>query len=389
MDLRKEPELRRLLLCMYFYEKGDSGRLVRTSELVEALVSAQRKANGGLLLPALPGARRQLSRDRADSAALALERSVSESLRKRVYGDIDVLIDAGMKIEKTGARSSAGYRWITESFDQSELDLLVDVVSSCSFLTSERARELVGKIQRISRAQYDKASEAVARVSTHYAHEDAKLFENFLVVQMALRLGKHIRFNYGHQRDANSFVFSQFRGRKKNYAAFPVDLYLSDGFYYVAATFAEVGSFSTYPTARDNELNKTFKVFRLDRMRNIKICPRKEALLGARTYYDQFLKTAERFGQGFLPRKKTDIQRVRFSIPDDKTHIVLDRFGDAITLRHKDGLARFSVRVELSDQFFGWVAGLSGLLRIEGPSDAVKAYKDFLQSELARYQTEL
>lgn len=202
---------------------------------------------------------------------------------------------------------------------------------------------------------------------------------------MALRLDKHIRFNYGHQRDASSFVFSQFRGRKKNYAAFPVDLYLSDGFYYVAATFAEVGSFSTYPTARDNELNKTFKVFRLDRMRNIKICPRKEALLGARTYYDQFLKTAERFGQGFLPRKKTDIQRVRFSIPDDKTHIVLDRFGDAITLRHKDGLARFSVRVELSDQFFGWVAGLSGLLRIEGPSDAVKAYKDFLQSELDRY----
>lgn len=45
--------------------------------------------------------------------------------------------------------------------------------------------------------------------------------------------------------------------------------------------------------------------------------------------------------------------------------------------------------VELSDQFFGWVAGLGGMLKIEGPSDAVDPYKRFLQSELARYQTEL
>ncbi len=385
MDFRKDQEWRRLFLCRYFYEKGGGGRKLTTRELVGAMMAEQRRQNGGLLLPQAPGARHRLSNDRLDATMSNLEKSVFESLRKRLYKDVDALITAGLPIKKAGARNSSCYIWDGSAFDENELALLVDIVSSCSFLTKGRAENLVAKVRRISSAAYDCDPSPEVR----YVYEDEALFESFDAIREAMRKGRHVGFKYGYLRDYERFELNKDGKRDRYYVLFPVDLYLADGFYYMVASNAKTGDFASFASHRSEKLDSTFRVFRVDRMREAEVRIRKRPLEGARAYYDSFLKDARKFGQGFAGAERSNAREVAFSIRADKNHIVVDQFGEGVTLEPAGERTRFHVKLKPSEQFFGWVAGLGGLLKIEGPASVIDEYRAFLEKELANYATDL
>ena len=60
-----------------------------------------------------------------------------------------------------------------------------------------------------------------------------------------------------------------------------------------------------------------------------------------------------------------------------------DRFGEAAAFSPLDnGHARALVHVRVSPQFFGWVAGMEGLVRIVGPESVRRQYRDYLEGLL-------
>ena len=62
---------------------------------------------------------------------------------------------------------------------------------------------------------------------------------------------------------------------------------------------------------------------------------------------------------------------------------IIDRFGlEPTFIKHSDGTFDVTVRVFISEQFFGWVTGLGGLVRIKSPEDIAAKYKEFLQKLL-------
>ena len=58
---------------------------------------------------------------------------------------------------------------------------------------------------------------------------------------------------------------------------------------------------------------------------------------------------------------------------------VVDKFGNSVpVVKSSDEAVDLSVPVRISPQFFGWVAGMDGGVRICAPKRVVTAYRDWL-----------
>ena len=69
------------------------------------------------------------------------------------------------------------------------------------------------------------------------------------------------------------------------------------------------------------------------------------------------------------------------------TGVIIDRFGSDVAIRPKDDchiLVR--VNVAISPQFYGWLSGLSGKVRILSPSEIALDYQKYLQNILDSYK---
>ena len=63
--------------------------------------------------------------------------------------------------------------------------------------------------------------------------------------------------------------------------------------------------------------------------------------------------------------------------------VVADRFGVDVHVKvSKDGSAEVPVTVRKSAQFFAWVAGANGAIRLIGPKKLVKEYRAWLKGLL-------
>lgn len=59
----------------------------------------------------------------------------------------------------------------------------------------------------------------------------------------------------------------------------------------------------------------------------------------------------------------------------------IDRFGDAAEVYAKnEGVGKAVVKVHKSPQFFGWIAGMDGAVKIDGPKGLKREYNEYLKS---------
>ena len=104
-----------------------------------------------------------------------------------------------------------------------------------------------------------------------------------------------------------------------------------------------------------------------------------------RDAYDQIDVAAysrKTFGM-FAGEEKT----IQLLCDNSMTGVIIDRFGKDVALRPYDEdhvLARADIAV--SPQFFGWLTGLSGKVRIFSPASVADAYRDYLQNLLNSLQ---
>ncbi|MBQ6613805.1 MAG: WYL domain-containing protein [Clostridia bacterium] len=60
---------------------------------------------------------------------------------------------------------------------------------------------------------------------------------------------------------------------------------------------------------------------------------------------------------------------------------IIDRFSEEPTfICHNDGTFDVTVRVFVSPQFFGWLTGLGGLVKIKAPESIAEEYRNFLKN---------
>lgn len=124
------------------------------------------------------------------------------------------------------------------------------------------------------------------------------------------------------------------------------------------------------------------KHYRVDKMADVEEVT--EARLGQESFreLDLAVYADKTFGM-FGGREET----VQLRFPEELVGVVLDRFGREVSLRNDGGgllLARVDVAV--SDQFFGWLAGLGNRIQIAGPQWVREKYCCRLRNILNGYE---
>ena len=284
--------------------------------------------------------------------------------RKSIYDDIAQLTDFGYDIVLAKAKTGGGYYLAGRDFELAELKLLVETVQASRFLTVNKSRELISKIEKLaSKAEAGQLQRQVyvanriktANESIYYVVDD---------IHRAIQNNRQISFQY-LEWNLNRELVPRRDG--KPYQVSPWALTCKDENYYLIA--------------HDSEEDK-IKHFRVDKMAKIRVMEETKregaALFERFDIADYANKTFGMYGG--------QEETVTLLFENHLIGVVMDRFGKEAAVRIRDE-AHFSVRVRVavSGQFFGWLTGLGEGAVIAAPAAVQEAYRMHLEKTLAQY----
>ncbi|MBQ4557243.1 MAG: WYL domain-containing protein [Clostridia bacterium] len=273
--------------------------------------------------------------------------------RKSLYDDIALLADYGIYIEKT---SDHRYYIAEREYELAELKTLVDIIQASQFLTNKKSRELTKKLYRET-SRYG-AAELDRQVHTAFAKApNEKIFYTVDAIHSAIRDDKRIEFSYFRYNEDKKLV-----ERKANYR-------------YLVSPIALVFDNENYYLVAYNEKEKEIRHYRVDRIQNVTVLD--DARSGAEVYGEFDISKYENKTFGMFGGNEA---LVTLNCKNEAAGAIIDRFGDEPTfIKHGDGTFDVTVRVFISEQFFGWITGIGRLVKIKAPDNIVKSFKEYLK----------
>ena len=279
--------------------------------------------------------------------------------RKSIYDDIQTLQDLGYDVISCGRK---GYYLGAREFELAELKLLVDAVQSSKFLTEKKSHELIKKLERFCSR-----------------HEAGKLQRQVHVIDRVKTMNERVLYLVDtiHEAIAEnrmiSFQYMKWNGKKelvprhegKRYLVSPYILMWEEENYYLVA----------YDEQADGR-----RYYRVDKMADIKI---EDA---QRTHSEEFSENAALLSKKTFGMYDGKEERVRLSFEEPLLNVVLDRFGtDLILLEKEMNRYEAAVDVQVSQQFFGWLCGVSDV-KLCGPEYVVTQYGEHLTKQYELYK---
>lgn len=280
--------------------------------------------------------------------------------RKSIYDDVHALQDLGYDVVACGRK---GYYLGSREFELPELKLLVDAVQSSKFLTERKSHQLIKKLEQFcSRHEGGKLQRQVHVIDRVKTMNESVLY---LVdtIHEAIGENRQISFRYMTWNGEKKLVP---RHGGKRYLVSPFMLMWEEENYYLVAYDEEA---------------KGRRYYRVDKMANIKIEKAKRTLCKEFSAQNAALLSKKTFGM-----YDGEEERVRLAFPESLLGVVLDRFGTEVILVSKgDNLYEAAVDVQVSQQFFGWVCGVSDV-KICGPQWVAEQYKEHLKKQHTWYE---
>lgn len=295
-----------------------------------------------------------------------LERYDVTAERKSIYADFaDMKEKLGIDIisEKIGRETF--YHVGSRDFEVAEIKLLIDAIQSSKFITEKKSNELIKKVKGL--------------VSRHQA---AQLQRQVYVHGRIKTMNESIYYNVDTLHAAiakNSKIKFQYCGWYTNKKLVP----LHGGDYFTVSPWALTWDDENYYLVAFDELDKTMKHYRVDKMVNISVLDERRNGKELFESFDTAAYSTVNFGMFH-----GDVKKVHISFPNYNVGIFIDRFGKDIAIHPEEGKdrSRIAVDVAVSKQFFGWIASLGRWVKIEGPEDVVVQMKEFADKLAAVYK---
>ena len=286
-----------------------------------------------------------------------------KSERKSIYDDIETLQDFGMDIEKTGG-PRGGYYLASRDFELAEVKLLVDIVQSSKFITTKKSRELIGKLEGLASAYEGKLLHRQVVVADRNKTDNETIYYSVDLIYEAIAGDNQIRFKYF---DWDENKAHHMRKNGEYYQVSPWLLTWEDENYYLMAYDEGAG---------------ILKHYRVDKMLKLEVVEERRT---GKEVYEKIDVAA--FSKRTFGMFAGDERMVNLIADKSMTGVMVDRFGLDVALRKYDeDYVKVHAKVAISPQFYGWVAGLSGKVVIEGPEDVVAGFKEYLQGLLEGYK---
>lgn len=282
--------------------------------------------------------------------------------RKTVYNDIETLRAFGMDILQAKG-TNGGYYVGSRKFELPELKLLVDAVQASKFISRKKSEELIRKLEGLASEQEARQLQRNVFIYNRPKTGNETIYYNVDQIHTAILENRQIQYQYGEWT-----VKKELRPKKAGaiYTVSPWSLTWDDANYYLIAYDEEADC---------------MKHYRVDKMQ--RMCVTALERVGKDRFQDFDLVE---FSKKTFSMYGGHDEEVTLQCGNELIGVILDRFGtDVMAVPMKDGWFRVRVLVAVSPQFFGWVTGIGGRLRIAGPLGVQEEYVRYLKGILAGY----
>lgn len=277
------------------------------------------------------------------------------SERKSIYDDIEKLCDFGYDIVQVRSRLGGGYYMASREFELAELKLLVDAVQSSRFITSRKSRSLIKKLELLAGKQDAEKLQRQVYVAGRIKTENESIYYNIDNIHRAIQENRQISFQY-LDWNLNKELVPRVGGKRK---VSPWALIWREENYYLAAY---------------DGVDGIMKHYRVDKMGHVDVLKDEREGLEQFEMVDPAVYTNLTFGMF-----SGDEETVTLQFPNRLIGVVLDRFGREADIRPMtDRVFRIRVRVAVSGQFFGWLAGIGREAVIVSPAAVKEQYQGWL-----------
>ena len=287
-----------------------------------------------------------------------LERYDVTAERKSIYADFaDMTERFGIEIIKEQRGRETYYHVGSREFELAEVKLLVDAIQSSKFITQTKSRELITKLKKFVSEYQGKTLQRQVFIDDRVKTMNESVFYNVDEVYNAINTNKKIRFKY-YKWDINKKLVP-----KKN------------GDWFVLSPWGLTWMDENYYMIAYDDWDGNVKSYRIDKMMRITINDEERTGKDAFKAYDMAKLSKSTFGMYGGPKKRVTIQ-----FENSMCGVFLDRFGkDDISFRSiNDSWSEFSVEVNVSQQFFGWLFGLGSNVKLVDPEEVVDQLKEYV-----------
>lgn len=283
--------------------------------------------------------------------------------RKSIYSDFEALRRYGLDIIMEKKDKTYTYYIGGRDFELAELKLLVDSVQAARFLTERKSRSLIKKLEGLtSRYEAGKLHRQVY-VQGRARTMNESVYYNVDVIHEAIGSNVRISFQYFSWDVDKNMVL---RRDGEDYIVSPWALMLDNENYYLVGYDSDAG---------------IIKHYRVDKMLKIKLTGLARDGKEVFDRIDMAAYSDKRFGM-----YDGDERYVKMEFENRYAGVVIDRFGKDVAMRKSDDNHFIvSVKVAISDQFFGWLLALGTGVRLLGPDEVVEQLKTSLSNIMNIY----
>lgn len=283
--------------------------------------------------------------------------------RKSIYDDIEALRVFGMDIiQVRGAKG--GYYLASRDFELPELKLLVDSVQSSRFITGKKTMALIKKVEELTSVYEATALHRQVYVSNRIKTMNESIYYNVDEIHSGIALDRQIAFRY--------FEYSVTKERR----------FRRGGEEYVVSPYALTWNSENYYMIAFDSASQQVRHYRVDKMTSIRVTDKAREGREALGELDMAEYTGKVFGMF-----SGNAEKVKLRCENHLAGAVIDRFGKDIIIISTDE-EHFTVTVDVvpSPQFFAWVFGFEGEMKILSPASAAEKMKSLLEKSTALYE---
>ena len=284
--------------------------------------------------------------------------------RKTLYQDFDELRRFGFDIISEKEGRNYYYYLGSRDFELPELKLLVDSVQSSKFITDKKSGQLIKKLESLvskyEGSQLHRQVIIAGRVKTM----NESIYYNVDKIHAAIGADRQIRFKY--------FDWNLKKEMEPRY----------DGKWYRLSPWALMWDDEKYYLVAYDSKHETIIHYRVDKMTQIGILDEK------REGHEAFRKfNIAHYTNTLFGMFAGDETKVTIEAENRLVSVFIDRFGkDIIIAPIDDDHFRTTITVAVSKQFFGWIMGIDGDVRVVAPDSVVEQIKSEIKRQAERYK---
>lgn len=277
--------------------------------------------------------------------------------RKSIYHDIEVLREFGIDIENRREKP-AGYYVASRDFELPELKLLVDAVQCARFITKKKSEELIRKLEALA-----SKSEAVQlQRQVYVVHRNKTVNENIYYnvdkIHTAISQNTMIRFQYYEWTIAKEMKLRR------------------EGMFYEISPWALTWDDENYYMIGFDQVDRVVKHYRVDKMVKLDVMRRSRE---GRELFAKFDLAS--YSQKVFGMFGGEEEEIRIVCKNDLVGVMIDRFGKNVCIHpvNEDSFV-ITVKVNVSQQFFGWLFALGNKVKIESPARVAEQFENHLKA---------